>query len=290
MKLSKTLPSIYVLIAAALWGLTGIFVRALNAAGLDNMQLLFFRSFITAASLIAYIFFTDRSKLKINPRDWWYFFGTGILSFLLFGFFYFYTIVHASMSVAAILLYTAPFFVMLMAAVFFREKITAAKVLALFTAAAGCVLICGTDRNVGLTPTVIFTGIASGFCYALYSIFGRVALKKYSSVTVTAYTFSFAALGSLFVVDFPKIGEAAAAAPSAVLLAIVFSVVSALLPYLFYTAGLKNTDAGKASIMATFEAVVASVAGIVVFGEAMTLPGALGIALVFLAVWILNRK
>lgn len=290
MKISKTLPSLYVLIAAALWGLTGIFVRTLNAAGLDNMQLLFFRSFVTAASLIAYIFFTDRSKLKINPRDWWCFFGTGILSFLLFGFFYFYTIVHASMSVAAILLYTAPFFVMLMAAIFFREKITAAKVIALFTAAVGCVLICGTDRNAALTPTIIFTGIASGFCYALYSIFGRVALKKYSSVTVTAYTFSFAALGSLFVVDFPKIAEVAAAAPSAVLLAIVFSIVSALLPYLFYTAGLKNTDAGKASIMATFEAVVASVAGIVVFGESMTLAGAAGIVLVFLAIWILNRK
>lgn len=179
---------------------------------------------------------------------------------------------------------------MLMAAIFFREKITAAKVLALFTAALGCVLICGTDQNAELTPTVIFTGIASGFCYALYSIFGRVALKKYSSVTVTAYTFSFAALGSLFVVDFSKIAEAAAAAPSAVLLAIVFSIVSALLPYLFYTAGLKSTDAGKASIMATFEAVVASVAGIVVFGEAMTLAGALGIVLVFLAIWILNRK
>lgn len=83
MKISKTLPSLYVLIAAALWGLTGIFVRTLNAAGLDNMQLLFFRSFITAASLIAYIFFTDRSKLKIKLRDWWCFFGTGILSFLL---------------------------------------------------------------------------------------------------------------------------------------------------------------------------------------------------------------
>lgn len=290
MKFSKTLPSLYVLIAAALWGLTGIFVRNLNAAGLDNMQLLFFRSFITAASLITYMFFTDRSKLKIDLRDWWYFFGTGILSFLLFGFFYFYTIVHASMSVAAILLYTAPFFVMLMAAIFFREKITAAKLIALFTAAAGCVLICGTDHNVGLTPIVIFTGVASGFCYALYSIFGRVALKKYSSMTVTAYTFSFAALGSLFVVDFPKIGEVALAAPGAIVLAIVFSLVSALFPYLFYTAGLKNTDAGKASIMATFEAVVASVAGIAVFGESMTLAGVAGIALVFLAVWILNRK
>lgn len=290
MNIFKKFPSISILLAGGLWGLTGVFVRSLNSVGLDNMQLLFFRSIVTAATMIIYLLITDRNKLKIALKDWWYFFGTGILSFLLFGFCYFYTISHASMSVAAILLYTAPFFVMIMASIFFKEKITAAKVIALFMAAAGCLLICGTDHNITLTPFVIFTGISSGFCYALYSIFGRVALKKYDSLTVTAYTFIFATLGSLFIADFPKIYSVMSANPVSILLTLTFTIVSAVLPYVFYTNGLKYIDAGKASIMATFEAVVASVAGIIAFGESITFVGISGILLVLLAVWVLNIK
>ncbi|MBO5060403.1 MAG: EamA family transporter [Clostridia bacterium] len=290
MNFLKKFPSISILIAAGLWGLTGLFVRKLNTSGLDNMQLLFFRSSITAVTMSVYLLLTDKSQMKINPKDWWYFFGTGILSFALFGFCYFYTISHASMSVAAILLYTSPFFVMLMASVFFREKITAAKIIALIMAAAGCFMICGTDHNVSLTPFVIFTGIASGFCYALYSIFGRVALKKYSSATVTAYTFIFAAIGSMFVVDFPQIYSVMTVNPQAIMLTVIFSFISAVFPYIFYTNGLKYVDAGKASIMATFEAVVAAISGIIAFGESITLIGIIGIVFVLSAVGVLNKK
>ncbi len=288
--MKNKLPSLFILSAAFLWGLTGIFVRNLNAAGLDNMQLLFFRSVITCLTLFIYLFITDKSKLKIALKDIWYFIGTGVLSFTLFGICYFYTIQNASMSLAAMLLYTSPFFVMIMAAIFFREKITAAKILALLTAAIGCVMICGTDKNTNISPFIIFTGLSSGFCYALYSIFGRVALKKYSSATVTVYTFFFAAVASMFLTDFSVIKEVASVNPSAIFLAVLFAYISAFFPYILYTQGLKNTESGKAAVMATFEAVVASVAGILVFGETLTLIATIGIALVLFSVFLLNRK
>jgi len=237
-----------------------------------------------------YLFLTDKGKLKIKLKDTWYFIGTGILSFTLFGFCYFYTIAHASMSLAAMLLYTAPFFVMIMAAIFFREKITATKILSLLAAAIGCVMICSTDKNTNISPLIIFTGLSSGFCYALYSIFGRVALKKYSSVTVTAYTFLFASVASMFLVDFPAVYNVLTGNPKTVLLTVTFAYISAFFPYILYTQGLKNTESGKAAVMATFEAVVASVAGIVVFGESITVIAASGIFLVLFSVFLLNRK
>ena len=42
-------------------------------------------------------------------------------------------------------LYTAPVFVMLMSIVFFREKLTGAKLTALALCLAGCVLVSGVD-------------------------------------------------------------------------------------------------------------------------------------------------
>ncbi|MDD6735043.1 MAG: EamA family transporter [Clostridiales bacterium] len=286
----KKFPSVSILIAGALWGSTGIFVRRINAAGLDSFQLIFFRSIITAVCMSAFLLIKDRQQMKINPRDWWYFFGTGILSFLLFTVCYFYTINKASMSVAAILLYTAPFFVMIMSSIFFGEKITAAKILALIMAAVGCIMICGTEHNTVLTPSVILIGIASGFCYALYSIFGRVALKKYSSAAVTAYTFIFSSIGSLFVVDFNQIHSVAVQKPDIIALTVVFSVLSAVLPYIFYTNGLKYVESGKASIMATIEVVVASLIGLIAFHETISIAAFFGIMLVLSAVAVLNVK
>ena len=78
--------------------------------------------------------------------------------------------------------------------------------------------------------------------------------------------------------------------PNALILAIVFAYVGAFLPYIFYTKGLQNTEPGKAAVMATFEAVVASVAGILVFNETLTLIAAIGIILVLFSVFLLNRK
>ena len=290
MNFFKRFPSVCILLAAALWGVTGIFVRIIENMGFDFLQLMFFRSLVTAVTVVIYLLITDRSKLKIDIRDWWYFFGTGVCSFLLFGYAYFYTICHASMSVAAILLYTAPFFVMLMAAIFFKEKITAQKVSALAIAIFGCFLICSSDTNVEITPFIIFTGLTSGFCYSLYSIFGRVALKKYSSATVTAYTFIFSTAGSIFMVNFSELPKAFAENMPALGVIVIFSIVSAVLPYIFYTNGLKYTEPGKASIMATFEAVVAAVSGIVFFHETASIAEIFGILLVLFAVAMLNLK
>ena len=71
------------------------------------------------------------------------------------------------MSMASILLYTAPCFVMLMSATIFGEKITVQKAVALLIAFLGCVLTTGIvgNRSVTITTVGILTGIGSGIGY-----------------------------------------------------------------------------------------------------------------------------
>ena len=68
------------------------------------------------------------------------------------------------------------------------------------------------------------------------------------------------------------------------------AVVTAVAPYLLYTLGLKNTPASKAAIMATIEPLVATVLGIVVFSEPLTLAAAAGIVLILAAIVLLNAR
>ena len=67
-------------------------------------------------------------------------------------------------------------------------------------------------------------------------------------------------------------------------------IVTCYLPYLLYTYGLTGLETGKASILASFEPVVATLVGIFVFHETLTPLSALGCVCVLSAVVLLNLK
>ena len=71
---------------------------------------------------------------------------------------------------------------------------------------------------------------------------------------------------------------------------ILTALVTAVIPFLAYTLGLRSVEAGKAGIIATIEPVVATLVGILCFSETLTLLSGIGIVLVLAAVIVLNIK
>ena len=71
---------------------------------------------------------------------------------------------------------------------------------------------------------------------------------------------------------------------------VLTALVTAVIPFLTYTLGLRTVEASKAGIIATLEPVVATIIGIVCFGEGLTILSAVGILLVLAAVVVLNIK
>lgn len=283
--------SLCVIIAGICWGLIGLFTRRLSSVGLDSIQITFLRSLFATILLLIYLFITDKSKLKIKLKDIWIFIGTGICSVSFFNICYFKAIQMTSLSVAAVLLYTAPAMVMIMSCIFFGEKLTVHKVLALVFAFAGCLFTTGLiGSNANISGMGVLIGLGSGFGYALYSIFGTVAVKKYNSFTVTFYTFLLSTIG-LFPVSRPLDEvDTLKEHPKAIIVAFSLALIASVLPYIFYTYGLKYVEAGKASIMAYIEPMVATICGIVVFKETLNISIILGIVLIFVSVILLNIK
>ena len=277
--------------AAALWGCIGIFLKLLTAAGFSSLEGAAIRSTVAALLFGLFLFFTDRKALKIDPRHWYYFFGTGVCSLMFFNWCYFNAISRSSMSVAAVLLYTSPVFVTFLSALCFKEKITPVKLAALAFTFLGCVLVTGLfplgQESISLS-TILF-GLGSGFGYALYSIFGKYALAKYSSATVTFYTFLFSAAASLPLSGLHR-DLSRLATWQGGLGALGIGVLCCILPYLLYTRGLEHAEAGKAAIMATIEPFVAALLGICLFHEAVTPYKLLGMAAIFGSILLLNKK
>lgn len=280
-----------VLAAGTLWGCIGIFVRRYNALGLSSMQTVAIRMVIAAALFALIVLIYKRSLFVIRLRDLWIFLGSGVVSVGLFTYFYFTSIELSSLSVAAVLLYTAPAFVMLFSLIFFKERMTVPKAISLALAVLGCAMTTGViGGQLTVTLAGFLFGLGSGVCYALYSIFSRFALDRgYEPFTVTLYTFVFAAVSCLAVTDVRPVISVVFADWGSVLYAVLFAAASCILPYVFYTLGLKYIASSTASIIATVEPVVATVIGAVVFAEPLSVPfGYMGIALVLLSVVLIK--
>ena len=167
-----------VLVGASMWGLIGLFNRTLMAAGLTPESIVLVRNLGGLVLLGLMLAFWKRDVFRIQPRHLVYFFGTGIISVLLFTWCYFSCQQECSLAVAAILLYTSPAFVVLLSALLFKDPITKKKLLALGLAFLGCTFVSGIwSGGLSVTPEGLFYGLGSGFVYSLYTIFGHFALK-----------------------------------------------------------------------------------------------------------------
>ena len=286
----KKFSAILVMIAGFCWGLIGVFSKTLSSLGFSPIQITALRCIVTALSLGIYLFIFDREKLKIRLLDIHHFIETGIFSIVLFNICYFITVDTVSLSVAAILLYTAPCIIMLLSVPLFKEKLTIVKVLSLIMSFAGCVLVTGIGTSTKIPLIGILTGLGSGLGYALYTIFGRYALRKYHPFTVTFYTFLVAALGIVFFSNPSETAGLIVASPSSLLFILLLGIISTLVPFLCYTKGLEGLEAGTASIIACVEPMIAAIGGVTLFHEQLTVGDIIGIILIFIAVILQSRN
>ena len=291
--MKKKLAVLSVLLAGTLWGCIGFFVRRYEALGLSSMQTAALRITLSAVIFALFVLIYKPKLFIIKLKDLWCFLGTGIVSVGVFTFCYFKSIELSSLSVAAVLLYTAPAFVMLFSLILFMEKMTVMKGVSLVLAVVGCAMTTGViGGEINITLTGLLYGLGSGICYALYSIFSRFALNcGYQPFTITLYTFILAAVFSLLACDVRPVIEVVTADAGSVGYAFLFALVSCVLPYAFYTLGLKYISSATASIIATVEPVVATIVGAWYFGETIGVPfGYIGVALVFLSVLLINIR
>ena len=286
----KKLASLLIILSGVVWGTMGIFVKEMEAMGFNTHQTTSVRLTVAAITFIITILLTDKSRFKIKLADLWMFLVMGIGCVFSMSLLYLYTIANTSLSVSAILLYTSPIWVIIISAIVFKEKLDWKKIVALVFAFVGCVLVSYTGGGSGSIGIWFFiTGLGSGITYGLYSIFGTIALKKYHSYTVTMYSFVFAAVATWFVAkpwDTIGVLNSYPDKTHIILIMVLVGVVTAYIPFMLYTLGLKNTVPGKAAIMACSEPLTAAILGFFVYGQSASIPG---IVLIFLAIMLVNN-
>lgn len=276
----------YLLIASAalLWGLIGPISRLALAEGVLPLEIAFWRG------VLAWVFFGAQAlwarEIVLYRRDivpLLFFAVTGVSMF--YGF-YQLAVKNGGAALAAVLLYTAPAWVAVMARIFLNEPLTRAKMAAVGLSILGvaCISLSSGGVEGGLNLPAIFFGLGAGFCYSLYYIFGKKFSASYSAPNLFFYLLP---AGSLFLAPFVSFSPKSATAWVAML---ALALLCTYFAYHCYYAGLKHLQASKASIVATLEPVAAAAIAFVWWGETLSPMAGLGAAAILAGVIVTIRE
>lgn len=281
------MPKLFIILAAISWGFIGFFVKGLSAFGYSEMEIVAIRVGMAAFLLLIYLAISGKGReLKVKPRHLPLFIGTGLFSIVFFNWCYFAAMNRMSISLAVMLLYTSPAFVAVLSAAVLREKLTARKLAAIAATIGGCAMIALSGKSGGgdWSGAGFLLGLGAGLGYALYSIFGKLALRHYSPAATTFYTFLVAAVS--LVPFFPFWKKAGSLLGEAWLYMFGLGLIPTVLAFLLYTGGLEKVESSQAAILATVEPVAAVFLGVLLYREQLTAVELIGAAFILSSIFI----
>jgi len=282
---------IYIILASFIWGSLGVTGKILFSYGLSTSTVAFYRLFLGFIFLVIILLIFNPKLFKINFKGLCL---TAILGFICqfcFNWAYFKSISIVGISTAVVLLYTAPLFTTILSIIFYKEKFTFNKKLALLLCLIGCFLTVtnGNLSRLNFNILGIIIGIIAGICYGSMPIISKSLMGQYHSLTILLYSFGF---GALFLSFFSNPFEISRhiTSPQLWFSLIFLGLFNAVLSYILYLKGLAlGASPSKASMLCTLEVVVSSILAILVYNEPIGIVKGLGISSVLLAVLIIQK-
>lgn len=278
----RLLGALAVAAAACMWGTLGYLAKILYSRGVSFESLVAVRASVGWVAAICFVLAVGGGReLRVERRDLALLVPLGVVGIGLFYLLYFYTVRESTVGTAAILLYSSPAFVVVLAWLFLREALGVVKIAALLLTGSGIFLVVGAynPANLEVNPKILLTGLLSGLAYGLYSIFGRPVAARLSPAVVLSYALAFGSV-LLVVAALPTLDTLAGLSAGSYALLLMLAVVHTTLAFALYTYGIRHLGAGRAAIIATIEPVVAGVTGVLLLSEALTAPKILGALLV----------
>jgi drug/metabolite transporter (DMT)-like permease len=275
-----------VLVATALWGTSGVFIKFIVASsGATALALSFWRNLFSFVLLLGGLAVLRPVLLNVQRRDlpWLATLG-GIMGMLTVV--WTIAVLLNGVAITTVQLAATPAIVAVVAWLIWRESLTWNKILAIVLTFAGTVLVTGlgavSDAQVTLPGLLI--GFSTPCAYAAWNLVG----KDCSALTTLTYTFGFAALVLLPFQFFTP--QPWPVAPVAWLWFAGLVGLATAIPFPVYFFALGQLPASIASILAMTEIPFVSVYAYFLLGERMSSDQVLGAVLVVAGVSLLSWR
>lgn len=281
-----------VLLAATLWATLGVIYTVLaRDSGLAAITVAALRAGLGGLLLLAGLLVLRRNWLRINRRALRVVVLYGVFGVALFYASYVNAILSVGVAVAAVLLYTAPAWVALIAWRFLGEQLNRRHVAALLLTLIGTALVAQVFRTgAGQINLVgVLWGLLAGLTYGLWSVFNKVGVRHTNPWTLQCYGMLVGAV-ALLAVQPPLALDNVTLAPQTVFWLLALTLGPTVGASVAYAAGVRTVPVSVASLVATLEPVLAALLAFIVLGETLSGGQLLGGALILLAVWLLRPR
>ncbi len=262
-----------------------VLLRQVSPVALSHLGAL-----VSAAALLVALALVAPQRLRIELHDVWRFAVLGALGFGLGSLCINVGIKRTSAATAATLQYVAPALTLLYGWLSRTEKVDTRKVAAVVLAILGAAL--ATGALVGqfiFDPLGILAALGSATCFAFITIFSKPFASRYDSLAFTGYAFAAMALFYFLVAPWAVVellGQQPRAAAGVALYAVALGVV----PTVLYFYSLRHVAPTTATVVLSFEIVVASSLGWLLLGEPLAAWQIVGGAIVIAAVVLMERS
>lgn len=277
--------------AGIIWGFLGLFVRGLNDEGLTSVQITCLRYIVVTAVLGIFMLAFHRDLFRIGRRGIAVAVAMGVFGTALNSSCYFGAMGLISLSLSTVLQYIAPFIIVILSVPLFGERMTRTKAASVIMAFAGCVLCTGILSDPGsMNVAGILLGIMSGFFFAMYTIGSKDMSRHHVSPITTLFYSSLVCCAVLMPFsDVPGMTSAALSDGRLSMLIVSTGILMTLLPFGLYNYAVEKIEAGTAAIITYVEPLAATIVGFAFYSESVTAASAAGIAVILLAVILVNR-
>jgi drug/metabolite transporter (DMT)-like permease len=286
--------AVLVLISATAFGAMPIFARYAYTAGVDPATLLFIR--FTGAGLVLLALTRLRRQPLPQGRVLWAIILMGSVGYFGQALSYFTALTLIPAGLVALLLYLYPALVAFVAALMFKERLTAPKAGALVLALAGAALVIapqgGMVSSGQVQPLGIVLGLLAAVIYSGYILVGSRIIKHAAPAPVSMVIMFSAAVsfaGLLAVrrlttgegLHLPQTAGGWWAVAGLTLIATVLAMVT-------FLAGIERIGPTSGALLSTLEPAVSVVLAVLLLGEGLSPLQAAGGTLILSAVFVLT--
>lgn len=278
-------------LACVFWGISGLFAKGLFniSTNITPIWISQVRMVVSGILLLIFAQVTGKKPLKTmtDKKDALTVIAYGLLGLLPVQYCYFIVVQQANASIATVLQFIGPFFVLFYMVVFEHQVLRAVDVIAAIVTFLGVFFLAthGHFYQLSLTPSVLFWGLISAVGVATNTLIPRRLLDHTSSLVVTGWGLLFSGIAlTLAHPVWPKI-------PNNInvfwLMAGVI-VIGTLIPFQWMMGSLRYIKPSTASLLDAFEPVSATIGSVIIFELVMAPIDWIGSIMIICAVLALN--
>ena len=263
-----------------------------GAGGSNPVTLTFLRNFLSLPFLLLIVLFLKAdlrvTKNQLENLAILGFIGNSITTLMLN-----IAFAHTDVGIVTPIHFTYPIFVTLGCVLFFHEKLSKQKIIALVIAMSGigCFFIESLNSASFNSSTLIglILAVASGAFYAFYIIFmDKSGLKSESPFKITFYVAIASSIGMFFYGISTNQLVLSSLTTKSWIISAVFAFLCTVVALSLLQVGIKHIGASEAAVISTFEPITSVIFGILLLNEKITPIKIIACILIFSGVLILS--